>query len=276
MASDTAVRNSSASAGSAPAATFGNVLRSEWTKLWSVRSTLWTLIILFLLVVGFGVLISWGTESNLDQLSPEQRLTFDPTSTSLTGIFFGQLALAVLGALVITTEYSTGGIRTSLTAVPKRLRLLLAKAAVLGVVAWVVGTVVSFAAFFAGQAFLEKANIGTTLSAPGVTRAVLGGGLYLFASAMFGFALGALLRHTPAAITLVVGLLLVVPPFLALLPGDWGDAIERNFTSNAGSQITFVIQQPNTLSPWTGYAVFSAYWVITLAVAAVLLQRRDA
>lgn len=253
-----------------------HVLRSEWTKLWSVRSTMWTLIILALLVIGFGVLISWGTETSFQQMPADQRASFDSTGTSLTGIVFGQLAVAVLGAMIITSEYSTGGIRTSLTAVPNRLRLLAAKAIVLAVVAWVVGTVVSFVAFFAGQAFLAKADLDTTLSEPGVLRAVLGGGLYLLGSAMFGFALGALLRHTPAAITLAVALLLIVPPFTQLLPGDWGKAIQKYFTSNAGQQIVFVTQPDNVLSPWAGYAVFTAYWVVILAVAGVLLQRRDA
>ena len=276
MSSATAVQPGTAPARPKGRATLLHVIRSEWTKLWSVRSTMWTLIALFLLVVGFGVLISWGTESNLNQMPPDQRASFDPTGISLTGIFFGQLALAVLGAMVITAEYSTGGIRTTLSAVPKRLRMLAAKALVLAVVAWVVGTVVSFVAFFAGQAFLDKANVGTTLSEPGVLRAVMGGGLYLLGSAMFGFALGALLRHTPAAITMVVALLLIVPPFMQLLPGEWGKTVNQWFTANAGSQITFVNPQANSLGPWQGYAVFTAYWVLILAVAAFLLERRDA
>ena len=109
-------------------ATFANVLRSEWTKIISVRSTVWTVIAMVVTTIGFGVLICWATEFNWDKTDASQRALFDPTSTSLTGLAFGQLAVAVLGVMVISTEYSTGGIRTSLTAVPKRFRLLGAKA----------------------------------------------------------------------------------------------------------------------------------------------------
>lgn len=257
-------------------ASFANVLRSEWTKIISVRSTVWTVIAMVVTTIGFGVLICWATEFNWDKADPGQKELFDPTSTSLSGLAFGQLAVAVLGVMVISTEYSTGGIRTSLTAVPKRLRLLGAKAVVLAVLSLVVGTVTCFVAFFLGQLLLAQAKIDTSLGQPQVLRAVFGGGLYLAASAMFGLAVGALLRHTAGAITLVVGALLVVPPFTQLLPGSWGDAVERFFTSNAGQQITYVTQQHNTLSPWGGYAVYCLWWLVILAVAGWLMQRRDA
>ena len=257
-------------------ASLANVVRSEWTKLWSVRSTMWTLLLVVVLTVGFAALFTWGTESNWDEAPADQKAIFDPTSTSLAGLIFGQLAIAVLGAMVITTEYSTGGIRTTLTAVPRRLRLLAAKGIVLAVVAFVVGTVTSFVAFFLGQAFLRQVGIEAHLGDPQVLRAVIGGGLYILASGMFGFAVGALLRHTAAAVTLVVALLLVVPPFLNLLPGDWGKTIMMYFTSNAGQQITYVTQGPNSLSPWSGYLVFTLWWVVILAVASWLLNRRDA
>lgn len=256
--------------------TFAHVLRSEWTKLVSVRSTVWTMIIMVGTTVGFSLLISWATEANWAKVEARQRQVFDATSTSLSGLVFGQLAIAVLGVMVISTEYSTGGIRTSLTAVPTRLRLLGAKAVVLAVPSLVVGTLTCFVSFFLGQAFLAKVGIETHLSSPGVLRAVFGGGLYLTATAMFGLALGALLRHTAAGITIAVAALLVVPPFTALLPGTWGDAIQRYFTSNAGQQITAVTQDVNTLSPWNGYAVYTLWWVVILAVAAWLMQRRDA
>ena len=183
-------------------ASLANVVRSEWTKLWSVRSTMWTLLLVVVLTVGFAALFTWGTESTWDEAPADQKAIFDATSTSLAGLIFAQLAIGVLGVMVITSEYSTGGIRTSLTAVPRRLRLLAAKGIVLAVVAFVVGTVTSFVAFFVGQAFLAKVGIETSLGEPQVLRAVVGGGLYVLASGMFGFALGALLRHTAAAVTL--------------------------------------------------------------------------
>lgn len=252
------------------------VVRSEWTKMWSVRSTFWTLLVLVLATVGFSVLASWGTEANIDSFSAQQRAAFDATSTSLTGLALGQLAVAVLGVLSISTEYSTGGIRTSLVAVPRRGRLLLAKALVVAAVALVVGTVTAFAAFFAGQAFLARADLQTTIGAPHVLRAVFGGGLYLLASAMFGLALGTLLRQTAAGIVATVAGLLVVPPLLQLLPGSWGDAVTRWFTSNAGQQVTYVHQSGNIVGPWSGYLAFTAEWAVLLMLGLLLLARRDA
>jgi ABC-2 type transport system permease protein len=257
-------------------ARFRHVLRSEWTKFWSVRSTLWTLLIAIGLSIGLGVLFSWGLSTNLDDLSEEERATLDPTGVSLGGLSFGQLAIAVLGVLIISSEYSTGGIKATLTAVPQRLKVLLAKALVLLVVALVVGTVVSFVAFFIGQVFWERVDLASSLSDPDVLRAVLGGGLYVAGCGLFGYAFGVLLRHTAGAITAVVALLLVIPPLTFLLPGAWGEAVEKNFTSNAGQTITTVMPAPNLLDPWVGYAVFSAQWLVVLVVGAVLMQRRDA
>jgi ABC-2 type transport system permease protein len=257
-------------------ATFSRVLRAEWTKFWSVRSTLWTLLIAIALTVGLGVLFSWGLSTNLDDLSPEERAGLDPTGVSLGGLGFGQLAIAVLGVLIISSEYSTGGIKATFTAVPQRLKVLLAKALVLFVVALVIGTVTSFAAFFLGQLFWQRVDLATSLSDPDVLRAVLGGGLYVAGSGLFGYAFGVLLRHTAGAITAAVALLLVLPPLTLLLPGEWGETIEKNFTSNAGQTITTVTPAPNLLDPWVGYAVFTAQWLVFLIVGAVLMQRRDA
>jgi ABC-2 type transport system permease protein len=252
------------------------VLRSEWTKFWSVRSTLWTLLIAIGLTVGLGVLFSWGLSTNLNDLSAEERATLDPTGVSLGGLGFGQLAIAVLGVLIISSEYSTGGIKATFTAVPQRLKVLLAKALVLLVVALVVGTVTSFAAFFLGQLFWQRVDLATSLSDRDVLRAVLGGGLYVAGSGLFGYAFGVLLRHTAGAITAVVALLLVLPPLTLLLPGEWGEAIEKNFTSNAGQTITTVMPAPNLLDPWVGYAVFTVQWLVVLIAGAVLMHRRDA
>jgi len=102
--------------------TFANVVRSEWTKLWSVRSTRWTLLATLLVSVAFTTLFAWGETANWSQVDAQQRATLDSTANSLAGLYFGQLAIAVLGALVITAEYSTGGIRTTLTAVPRASR----------------------------------------------------------------------------------------------------------------------------------------------------------
>jgi ABC-2 type transport system permease protein len=258
-------------------ATFSRVVRSEWTKFWSLRSTMWTLLATFAVTVGFSALIAWGTSTNIDQLSPQDRANFDPTNNSLAGLAFGQLAIAVLGVMVISGEYSTGGIKATFTAVPQRMKVLLGKAVVLAVVSLAIGLVTSFAAFYVGQLFFARQHLEAHLGDPHVLRAVIGGGLYVLGSAMFGYALGALLRHTAGGITAAVALLLVIPPLTQLLPGSWGDTITKYFTSNAGQRITEVIRADTKfLTAWPGYAVFTIEWLIVLVVAAVLMRRRDA
>jgi ABC-2 type transport system permease protein len=256
--------------------TFANVARSEWTKLWSVRSTRWTLLATFVVSVAFTTLFAWGETANWSQVDPEERATIDATANSLAGLYFGQLAIAVLGALVITAEYSTGGIRTTLTAVPQRFKVLAGKGLTFAVVALVVGLLTSFGAFFIGQAFFATVGVEAHLGDPGVTRAVVGGGLYIMGCGMLGFAVGSLLRHSAGSITSAIGLLFVLPILSNLLPGDWGKTIQRYFFSNAGGQITTIRQDPNLLSPWNGYLVFTLEWLVILIVGAVLLKRRDA
>jgi ABC-2 type transport system permease protein len=256
--------------------TFPNVVRSEWTKLWSVRSTRWTLLATISVSLAFTTLFAWGQTANWSQVDAQERANFDATSNSLGGLYFGQLAIAVLGALVITAEYSTGGIRTTLTAVPQRLKVLLAKGLTFAVVAVVVGVLTSFAAFFIGQAFFATKGVEAHLADPGVLRAVVGGGLYILGCGMLGFAVGSLLRHSAGAITTAVGLLFVLPLLSNLLPGDWGKTVREYFFSNAGGQITTVRQDPNLLAPWNGYLVFSIEWLAILIAGAILLRRRDA
>jgi ABC-2 type transport system permease protein len=256
--------------------TFGNVARSEWTKLWSVRSTRWTLLATLVVSVGFTTLFAWGETANWSQVDAQERANIDATANSLAGLYFGQLAIAVLGALVITAEYSTGGIRTTLTAVPQRLKVLFAKGLTFGVVALVVGLVTSFTAFFVGQAFFATVGVEAHLGDPGVMRAVIGGGLYILGCGMLGFAVGSVLRHSAGSITTAIGLLFVLPILSNLLPGEWGKTVQRYFFSNAGGQITTIRQDPNQLTPWNGYLVFTIEWVVILVVGAVLLRRRDA
>src|SRR3954471_22612391 len=256
--------------------TVAGVIRSEWTKLWSVRSTRWTLLATVLVSWGFTTLFAWGETANWSEVDPEQRANIDSTSNSLAGLYFGQLAIAVLGALVITAEYSTGGIRTTLTAVPQRLKVLFAKALTFGVVALVVGLLTSFTAFFVGQAFFATVGVEAHLADPGVTRAVIGGGLYMLGCGMLGFAVGSVLRHSAGSITTAIGLLFVLPILSNLLPGEWGKMIQKYFFSNAGGQITTVRQDPNQLTPWNGYLVFTIEWALILLAGAILLRRRDA
>lgn len=264
--------------GAAPAATgrgggdsFGRVVGSEWTKLWSLRSTVWTLAALFVVTVGFSALASWGTAAHLGQAG-----RIDPTNIALAGILFGQLAIAVLGVLVISGEYSTGGIKTSLTAVPQRTRFVLAKAVVFTVVALVVGLITCFVSFFIGMLFFTAHHVGVGLGHPHVLRAVIGGGLYLAASGLLGYAIGLILRHTAGGITLSVALLFIVPIVLPAIPTHLVQSINKYFLGAAGRPITEVVPTHDTLSPWTGYLIFTAEWAVLLVIGAALMKHRDA
>jgi ABC-2 type transport system permease protein len=254
----------------------GHVIRSEWTKLMSLRSTWWTLITLVVVTIGTSTLFAWGASTHLSDMSPADRASLDVTSNAMAGLAFGQLAIAVLGVLLISSEYSTGGIRATLTAVPNRMRVLAAKGIVFAAVATVVGMITAFGAYFASMPFWTAHHLETHLSDPHVLRAVLGGGLYVLASGMFGVALGAVIRHTAGAITAVVGLLFVAPPLTQLLPGDWGHWVRIHFTSNAGQQITSVLPSDSQLTPWVGYLTLTVWWIVPLIVGAWLIKRRDA
>jgi ABC-2 type transport system permease protein len=255
---------------------FDHVVRSEWTKFWSVRSTMWTFIALVVVTVGISALLCLAVAANWDDINAADRAQIEPVSQSLSGIFLGQMAIIVLGALTISSEYSTGGIRTTLTAVPQRLRLLAAKGLVLAVIAFAAGLVTMVPSFLLGQAVLSTANAGieVSLGDPGVLRAVIGGALYVAACGLLGFALGALLRHTAGAITAAVGLVFILPIVGNFLPGAWGDNVSK--VLNAGGSIMNARPVDNQLDPWTGYFVFSLWWVVLLAIAAVLMRRRDA
>lgn len=254
----------------------GHVVRSEWTKLRGLRSTWWTLLTLVVVTIGVSTLLAWLTSANLDKMSPADRASLDVTSNSMAGLVFGQLAIAVLGVMVVCSEYSTGSIRTTFTAVPNRTRVLAAKAIVFAGIATVVGMITAFGAYFASMAFWANHDLATNLSQPHVLRAVLGGGLYVLASGMLGFALGTIIRHTAGAITAVVGLLFVAPPITQALPGGWGHAIRTHFTSNAGQTITSVLPSDSQLTPWVGYLTFTIEWVVPLLIGVWLVRRRDA
>jgi ABC-2 type transport system permease protein len=258
---------------------FGRLLLAEWTKIRTVRSTLWTLILLVILDLGFTALFVGLTVAQWDKTDPSDRaqVVADPTGFILgSGFFLSQLTICVLGVLVIASEYSTGMIRASLLAVPRRLPMLWAKALVFAVVVLVLGVAVSFASFFIGSALLgDKAEV--SLGDEGVLRAVVGGGLYLAMLGLFALAIGAIVRHTAGGITGVIGFVLVLAPLAQLLPGSIGDHIHAYLPSEAGHLIAQARQgQDDLLTPWQGYGVFALWTALLLAVAAVLLKRRDA
>lgn len=259
-----------------PVAGFGRVLRSEWTKLRSVRSTYWSLLAAAAAAIGVAALICSFYVARYSHLSAHERADFNPTDFSLNGLFLAQLAIGVLGVLVITSEYATGMIRSTFAAVPQRGMVLAAKAAVFGATAFVVGTVGCFIAYFLGQAILSGKSLESSIGDPGVLRAVIGGGLYLTVLGLLALGLGAIIRHSAGAIAALFGVVLVLPALMNVLPTSWQHAADRYLPSNAGRQIFTLHRDHFMLSPWTGLGVFCIYAVVALAVAGMLVNRRDA
>jgi ABC-2 type transport system permease protein len=264
------------------------VVRSEFTKIRSVRSTYWALLAMIVSCVGIGALFSAGDASRMtgavnaaDRAAALAHARAFNVSGSLMGLLIGQLVIAVLGALVITSEYSTGMIRTSLTTMPRRGTVYAAKAIVFGATALAAGLITSFASFFAGQALLSGVHASTTLGHPGVLRAVIGGGLFLAVCGLLSFGIGAMLRHTAGAIASSVALLFVawsLSGFLPSPPSGWfGQAdIDKWIPFNAGGAIWEHISGVNLFSPWIGFAVFCAYAAAMLTAGLIFFIRRDA
>jgi ABC-2 type transport system permease protein len=261
---------------------FGGALRSEFTKIRSVRSTYWSLLALVVITIGIGALFAFGRVQNFTQLptgaqaAERARDIARATETSLFGLILGQLVIAVLGALTITSEYSTGMIRTSLAVMPRRGISLAAKAVVFGAIALVVGLVTSFISYFVGQAILSTHHLNSTLGQPGVLRAVVGGGLFLAVCGLLSFGLGAVLRHTAGAITAAIGLLFVLFILSGFLPNNWAVHIDKWIPFNAGGAIWEHDSGTAMFSPWTGFAVFCGYAAIALVAGLVLFRNRDA
>ncbi|MCX4579484.1 ABC transporter permease [Streptomyces sp. NBC_01571] len=254
------------------------VLRSEWAKLWSLRSTWITLGLGLVFLVAFGLIAAAQYKSRIDSghhMDPDfARST--AVSLSLFGTNFAQLALGVLGVLVTAGEYSTGMIRSTLAAVPRRLPVLWSKSAVFGLVSLAVGTVGAFVAFLFASGIVSGTNAAMTFSHPGVVRSLLGAGLYLGLVGVIGAALGALLRSVAGGISVLVGALMLVPGLISLLPSSWQDDISPYLPSNAGESMFALTHDGTTLSPTAGLVVFLGWTVLALAGAAFRLVRSDA
>ena len=255
------------------AVTQARVLASEWTKLHSLRSSRFSLLVAVGLVVGLGLVVPWLSVADWEPGTPT--VGYNAVERSLGGIFLAQLAFGVLGVLVVSGEYATGTVRATFAAVPRRLPVLWAKLGVFVAVTLVLGTIACVLAFAGGQAIFATKHVDVSLGDPNVTRAVLGAGLYLAAMGAFGLALGALLRNTAAGIATLTGLLFVLPPIVSALPQRWADTIGRYLPGSAGMAIIDVTPDPSGLAPWTGFGVLCAYVVVTTGAAAVMLVRRD-
>jgi ABC-2 type transport system permease protein len=252
------------------------VLVSEWTKLRSLRSTGWSLFAGILLTIAFPILFAAVTSSHWGHMSPQERANRSPLDIALAGVNVAQLAIAVLGVLVISGEYSTGMIRATFTAVPRRLPVLWAKTAVFAVVAFVLTLPAVYAAFFASQAILARHDIlQISISHPGVARSLAGGALYVMLVGIFALGIGAIIRNTAGGIATFAGIFFVIPPLMNILPSSWNNAISPYLPSEAGRQLFSLVPSSGSLSPTAGGLLFAGYCALVLAVAAVLLRRRD-
>ncbi|MFE5792389.1 ABC transporter permease [Streptomyces sp. NPDC056503] len=253
------------------------VLQSEWTKIRTVSSTIWTLASALIVTVAMGAALSALLRSSFDDLSDLERATFDPTFVSFSGMVLGQLAMVVFGVLVVGTEYSSGMIRTSLAAVPQRATFLFSKVAVAGVLALVVGLVTSFLSFFLGQALLGEHR--TTIGADNVLRAVVGGGIYMGLIAVFSMGVATMLRSSMLSLGILVPFFFLISQILSAVPK--AKEVAKYFPDQAGSKIMQVV--PDALGtekapygPWGGLGIMLVWVAAALLGGYLVLKRRDA
>jgi ABC-2 type transport system permease protein len=249
-----------------------HVVRSELTKFLALRSTRWTLIAFPIVGVALGILIGALTGAHWPDMSAGSRRVWDPTNNVLAGLMPGYLVVPVLGVLMMSSEYGSGSIRSTLLAVPRRRTVLAAKSAVFAALTLVACEVVTFATFIAGQSVMGSAP-RATFGQPGVLRALLLSGAYLALMGLFGLGLGTIIRRSGPAVAVYAGLALVIPMFLQSVPGNlWRYGPIMILANSVGA----VKIPPGLPSPWVGFAVMALYTTLTMAVAAVVLVRRDA
>ncbi|GAA3034889.1 ABC transporter permease subunit [Kitasatospora sp. NPDC006786] len=254
-------------------ASFPAILRSEWTKIRSVRSTVWTLALTFVVTVGIGALLSLLTNNNFTEFRRDDLSPFDATGTSFSGIMLGELAIIVFGVLAIGNEYSSGMIRVTLAAVPQRATLLTGKAAVLGALALAVSLVTAFVTFFVGQSLLGTHS--TTIGEPNVLRAVFGAALYLTMLCLFSAGVTTMLHNQTLALGVLVPFFFLLSPILSAVPKV--KTLAHYFPDYAGSRMLLVYEQHGQpYGPWTGFLICLAWTAAALVGGALVLKKRDA
>lgn len=268
-----AARRAAAPDAAAQPVTLRRVIRSEWIKFWTLRST-WA--VLGAAVVGMlvlAVVVAYNTRHLTSNL---QANDIAPSST-LQGYFLGELLIGALGVLFVSGEYSTGMIRSTLVAVPRRLPVLWAKLVVFVTITAVSMITVSIVAFVSAQALLSHYRTGFSLSDPGVLRVVIGTGVYLTLVGMIGAALGWIVRSTPGALVAYFAIVLVLPVLFGDALGNWGKEVAQFLPGQAGASFSTSIPDSSySLSPWVGLLVLAGWVAVALAIAAGVLRRRDA
>jgi ABC-2 type transport system permease protein len=257
--------------------TQANVVRSEWTKLWTLRSTRWSLAAAVIAMVVLAILVAVVQMNRWPHFSAHERAAYDSIDNGVGGYHLAQLAIGVLGVMIITGEYTTGMIRSSFMAVPRRLPVLWAKLGVFSAVTFVLMLLSSFVAFFAVQAIVAQHHVQHSLGDPHALRAVIGTALFLTVLGVLAIGIGALIRNTAGGIALFVFLLFVLPGITHILPSSVSEAIDPYLPLNAGFTVATSKFDPGPhLSPWGGFALFCGYATIAVAAAAIGLLRRDA
>jgi hypothetical protein len=262
-----------------PVQLVSDVMLSEWTKIRTVRSTFWTLLSAAVAMIGISAIASAVIVNQWDSLKDADKLAFSPLEIGVAGAFFAQLAIGVLGVLVITTEYGTGMIRATFTAVPQRRTVLACKASVFFLVSLVVATAASFVSFFVAQAILSTysgADLTASITDPAALRTVFGAGAFVALVGLLGFSLGAVLRRSAGSVAALFGLVFFLPGLMQLLPQSIADSVNKYLPSNAGSAIYRSVHGPDVLSPGVGLVVMCAYALVALVTAGVIVKRRDA
>jgi ABC-2 type transport system permease protein len=251
------------------------VFRAEWTKLRTQPSAFWTLLSAVIVVVGFGIGYSLLRVARPPH-GAAAMASFDPAAISLSGVQLAQIAVAVLGVLLITSEYATGLIRTTFAAVPRRLPVLWAKAGLLAATIAAVSVPAAFAAFAGGQSILARQHLSVQLSEPGAIRAVIGSALYLAVIGLLGLGLGGVIRNAAGGIAALFGLLYGLPLAAGFLPGSMAADVTKFLPANAGQAVTSVHPDPTMLQPWTGFGVLCLYAAVLLGLSAARMRRGDA
>ncbi|WP_035845849.1 ABC transporter permease subunit [Kitasatospora azatica] len=254
-------------------ASFPAILQSEWTKIRTVRSTIWTLLLAFLVTAALGALISLLTKNNFADFTKDSKTPFDATATSFAGIVLGEIAMIVFGVLAIGNEYSSGMIRVSLAAVPQRGTLLTGKSVVIGVLALLVSLLTAFVTFFLGQALLGGHH--TTLGSPHVLRAVFGAAVYLTLLCLFSAGVTAMLHNQTLALGVLVPFFFLLSPILSAVPKVKN--VAHYFPDYAGRQMLMVFQEPSAPYGWlAGFFICGGWTLLALLGGAAVLKKRDA
>jgi ABC-2 type transport system permease protein len=256
--------------------TLARVIRSEWTKLWSLRSTRWSLALACVFMLGLGPLAAALEMGRWNQMSVFEKLTINPVGKGVAGWNLAILAIGVLGVMTVSGEYATGSIRSTLMAVPKRLPVLWAKMLVYACVTFVLILVTAVIGYTISQAIFSQHGINVPLGHGSSLRVVIGAVLFVTVTGIFCAALGAIMRATAGAISTYVAVMFVLPPFMEIFPQSFQNAVDKWLPLNAGETVTKIGAQPNSFSAWGGFAVFCGYTAILVAVGAYMLNKRDA